>query len=392
MGKFGNIDLGRFDKLWSATDARYLQNFIDNSAMLTNNYTFWRENFSVASGIIEPDENGVMSFTVTNKIIEPDGMAEFKGSSLAKNTGIDFKGSNVYSGSLPVMGKALNPRTVLDREKDAKIIAQFGSDSRLVKDYIESIQTLKNYVDSRISNMAGQIMSTGAIVGKNDSTSGIQLYGFDAQIPTANKVTAGTKVWTATDCDILDQMYTIEEDYRQRTGDLSPHKWQIPLYMWRNSFLKNAKLKASAKDWLVANDRPVASGGTIAESTIISYINGVGLTSPIEIVLEGEVEKGIAYQKNVQGWANNVAVFRPTGFAGQVLKGEILKAKLSASYKSNSMERTVAYLDSGVMALINSIDHSEEFPKWLTDIECCAAPVLTEAPYHVIVDTTTADS
>lgn len=392
MAKFELTDLGLLDKLWNSADKRYLQTFIDNSALLRTNFNFCYQNFGIDSNVVPISADGEMSFTVHTKANEPDGMAEYK-TPLAKNTGIDQKGSAVYSGSLPNFGKALNPMTVLDRESKAKVVAQFGADSPLVLDYVENVQTLKNYVDARYSNMAAQIISTGKIVGKNDSTNGAPMYMLDALIPAENKVKAGAKVWSASDCNILDQMSKIETDYRNRTGDVQPMKWQIPLYMWRNVFLTNSQLKTDIINWRKLNDMTVSSGNTVMEDWVINFINTIGITSPIEVITEGEVEVGVTYRKDVQGWANTIAVFRPVGMAGSVLHGEILKARLSQTYGTSAVQKMVAYLNGGIAAIINSTKYDEDgFPVYHTDIEACGAPVLTETPAHVIVDTATANS
>lgn len=394
MAKFELTDLGMFTKLWSDADMKYLQTFIDNSAMLKTNYNFVYQNFKVSPNIVPIGADGDMSFTVRQKINEPDGMADIKGA-LAKNIAIDQKGSSVYSGTLTNFGRALNPITVLDLEQKEKVMAQFGSDSPLVMDYIENIQILKNYADSRLSNMAGQIMSTGKIKAYNDSTNGIIMYPLDAQIPTANFVTAGTKIWSASDCNILDQMSKIETDYRNITGDSQPMKWQIPLYMWRNTFLTNPKLKEDIIAWRKLNDMTTTDGKTVMEEWVVSFINSIGLTSPIEVITEGGVEVGEApnARKDVKGWANTIAVLRPVGFAGDILHGEILKAKLSSKYASGTVQKMVAYINGGIYALINSIKYDDDgYPVLHTDMEGCAVPVLTETPAHVIVDTATADA
>ena len=394
MAKFELTDLGMFTRLWSDSDMKYLQTFIDNSALLRTNYNFVYQNFKVNPNIVPHGAAGDLSFTVRQKINEPDGMADIK-NALGKNIAIDQKGSQVYSGTLTNFGRALNPITVLDLEQKEKVMAQFGSDSPLVMDYIENIQILKNYADSRLSNMAGQIMSTGKIKAYNDSTNGIIMYPLDAQVPSANKVTAGTKVWSASDCNILDQMSKIETNYRNRTGDLQPMKWQIPLYMWRNVFLTNSKLKEDIIAWRKLNDMTTTDGKTVMEDWVTTFINNIGITSPIEVITEAEVEVGQApnARKDVQGWANTVAVLRPVGFAGDILHGEILKAKLSSKYSNSVVQKMVAYMNGGIYALINSIKYDDDgYPVLHTDMEGCAVPVLTETPAHVIVDTGTADS
>lgn len=386
MAKFGTVNLGSYDDFFLSSDARFLQNYINTENLININYKFVYENFSIDPTPLDTNADGITPFVVKTKIAEPDGMADFK-SPMAKNTGIDQAGSGGYTGSIGNFGKGLNPVTVADREKQLKIIAQFGNESPLVKDYIEQVQTLVNYMDSRLSWMAGKMLTEGKILPDDG------FYAIDAKIPTANKVTAGAKVWTDASADILDYMNKIETDYRERTGDLQPMKWQIPLYMWRNSFLTNTGIKAKINSLRTARELPLSNGGTVLEDWVIQYIQELGLTSPIEIAKEGEVKVGLDTRTDVKGWDNKYAVLRPVGYAGLIMHGEILKAKIFGGYPSKSVQRQIAYLNNGIYALINSsFEDANGMPVYKTDMEAACAPVLTEVPAHVVVDTSTADA
>lgn len=386
MAKFGTINLGSYDDFFLSSDARFLQRYVNTENLINVNYKFAYENFAVDPTILDTNADGVTPFVVTNKVAQADGMADFK-APMAQNTGIDLAGSTAYTGSIGNFGKGLNPVTVADREKQAKIIAQFGSESPLVKDYIEQVQMLQNHLDSTLSWMAGKMLTEGKILADDG------FYSIDAKLPTANKVTAGKKAWTEASADILDYMNKIETNYRERTGDLQPMKWQIPLYMWRNSFLTNAGIKAKINALRTARELPLSNGGTVLEDWVIQYIQELGLTSPIEIVKEGEVKVGLDTRTDVKGWDNKYAVLRPIGYAGLIMHGEILKAKVFSSYQSKSVQRQIAYMNSGIYALINSVfEDANGMPVFKTDMEAACAPVLTEVPAHVVVDTSTADA
>lgn len=71
------------------------------------------------------------------------------------------------------------------------------------------------------------------------------------------------------------------------------------------------------------------------------------------------------------------------------MHGEILKAKVFGSYQSKSVQRQIAYMNSGIYALINFIIFEDANGMFVfkTDMEVICAPVLTEVPAHVVVDT-----
>lgn len=385
MAKYGTINLGSYDDFFLSSDAKYLQKYINTEGLINVNYKFAYENFSIDPDVLATDADGVTAFKVSNKIQEADGMADFK-APMAKNTGIDQNGSAGYTGSIGNIGKGLNPVTITDREKKAKIMEQFGNESPLVLDYVENVQTLTNYLDSRLSWMSGKMLTLGQILSEDG------FYAIDARIPAANKVKAGAKAWTDEDADILAYMNEIETKYRERTNDLQPMKWQIPLYMWRNTFLTNKGIKAKINELRTARELPTASGGMVIEEWVLNYIQELGLTSPIEIVKEGEVKVGLDTRTDVKGWDNKYAVLRPVGYAGRILHGEILKAKVFGSYASKTVQRQIAYMNGGVYALINSVfEDANGMPVFKTDMEAACAPVLTEVPSHVVVDTSEAN-
>ena len=397
--KTDTIKLDAFLEIWNSTDGQYLQKFIDNAKMLKHNYTFGYENFTPRLQVAEVDGDGLATFAVQVETPSPDTMAHYK-AALGRNIGFDYKGLNGYTGSITTMGRALNPITNADVEAWEKIEKQLGGATDIVKNWMPKLQQLINAMDSRLSNQAAQLLTTGVIVGKN-TDSGLELYRQDALVASENKVKGGAKAWTDDNANLLDQMRKIESDYRDRTGDEQPLKWQIPLHMWRNVFMTNPKLKEDIKTYRTMMELPTTSGGTILEEWAVSYINAVGLTSPIEVVKEGEVQqdpinKGFNdTRKDVKGWDNKYAILRPTGYAGEIIKGEILKAKWMTNPKyqgGTNVKNAVAYMQSGLYAVITSTSFDDYgFPTKHTDIEGCFAPALTCAPFLTIVDTSQAD-
>lgn len=392
MAKYENFNLGalkQYDKLWSPNDAKFLQTYIDNSAMLKVKYGFWRKNFEIDREIRTVDSNGVAAFNIQSKKYVADGMAEYK-APLAHSTPFDRYGVAGYSGSFANFGKSAQDITVEDRMRMEKEFEMYRKEDPFLDEYVEDIQRLRNYCDSLLSHNAGELISTGMILGRDDTGLPIMTYQ-DAKVPTENKVKAGTKVWSDPTADILDYMHKIETNYRLRTGDEQPMKWQITLNQWRNNFLTNTVIKEKITDWRKVRELPVSSGGTVLEEWYMEYVNSLGLTSPIEIVTEGEIRDGVDTRTAVQGWSDNVAVLRPRGFAGVIVHADIARAIMSEKYKSNSVKRNVAYIENNLYAIINSVIDVDGWTRLRTEIEGCAAPALTCAPYLIIVDTATAD-
>ncbi len=394
-----NFSLEEFLEIWDSTDGQYLQKFIDNANMLKHNYTFGYENFTPRLTVAEVDGDGVATFQVQVETPNPDTMAHYK-AALGRNIGYDYQGLSGYTGSITTMGRALNPVGIAEMEQWEKIEKQLGGAVAVVANWMPKLQQIVNAMDSRFSNQAAQLLSTGIISGKN-TDNGIELYRQDALVAAENKVKGGAKAWTAADANLLDQMRTIEYNYRLRTDDEQPLKWQIPLAMWRNVFLENAQLKADIIAYRKLKELPTTSGGTVLEDWVVSFINSIGLTSPIEIVKEGEIQQDPVNnsfydtRKDVKGWADSIAILRPVGMAGEIVKGEILKAKWMGNSKyqgGGNVKNAVAYMRNGMYAVITSKVYDDYgFPTLHTDIEGCFAPALTCAPFMTIVDTSQAD-
>lgn len=394
MAKYGMKKLGMYDQLWSDADKTYLQTFIDNSAMLQTKYRFAYRHFEVGDMILPSSSKGEAMFRVLAKVTRPDEMADFR-APLSGTTQMDRSGASEYLGSIPELGKGFF-ETSTERYQKEKIVEELGTnaiETQLVANYIRDLQSLKNTIDSRLSNMGAQLMSTAKIRGFNAENESVIWYKQDVPVPTENFVKAGAKVWTTPDVDLIEQMQIIEQDFRDRTGYEGAMKWNITLNMWRNVFLKNKKLKEDVVNYRTISEKPVSLGGSMAPEWVNEYLTALSLTAPIEIIEEGEVLAGVTVRKSVRGWDDKIAVLRPVGYAGLIQHTTTLDKTFAERFKSPVVDRMVASLgDGGIMTLINyTKDDGNGYPVWGTDLFCPATPSLYEFPYHVIVDTSTAN-
>lgn len=394
MAKYGMKKLGMYDRLWSDSDKKYLQTFIDNSAMLQVKYKFAYKHFEIGDMTLPTGASGESIFRVALEKTRPDEMADFR-SPLSSTTQMDEAGAEEYLASIPELGKGFM-ETASERYQKEQIVDTFGTnaiETRIISKYIEKLQSLKNTIDSRLSNMAAQLLSTGKIRGFNADNESVIWYKQEAPIPKENFVKAGALVWTSPSVDLIEQMQKIEEDFRERTGYEGAMKWNITLNMWRNVFLKNKQLKDDVTNYRTVSEKPVSLGGSMAEEWVNEYLTALNLTSPIEIIEEGEVLAGIKTLKSVRGWNDNIAVLRPVGYAGEIQHTITLDKVFAERFKSTVVEKMVASLGEGdIMTLVNYTKDNAGLPVWGTDLFCAATPSLYEFPYHVIVDTSQADS
>lgn len=388
MAKYGNPKLGLYDQLWSSSDKKYLQSFFDNAALLQVKYKFAYKHFQKASMSIPTGQSGEATFHIVAANTTPDEMADFR-APLSNTSQLDRPGLVDYYGSIPEIGKGFK-ETASERYQKERIVAEFGNDAvetQLIQKYLVDLQTLRNTVDSRLSNMAAQVMTTGKIVGHNADNENLEWYRLNVPVPAENFVNAGAKVWTDATADLLAQMQQIENDFRDRTSYDGAMKWNITINMWRNVFLKNKQLRDAVLNYRTLAEKPVAANASLTEAWLNDYFNAMGVISPIEIIEEGEALAGINTRKSVVGWDDSIAVLRPVGYAGEFMYTGSLDAVFAQKYKSPVVDRLVASLEGGMMTLINTTNDNGGYPEWHTDLFCAAVPTLNEWPYHVVVNT-----
>ena len=61
-------------------------------------------------------------------------------------------------------------------------------------------------------------------------------------------------------------------------------------------------------------------------------------------------------------------------------------------YGNNSITKSFAQMEGGIYTLVNTTVPNGMYKEWHTDLIMSAVPSLNEFPYHIIVDTTSANS
>jgi hypothetical protein len=114
----------------------------------------------------------------------------------------------------------------MSKEELKARLAAMGTDGTLIEGYLRGIADLIKTHNLRASNMGAMTLSRGGEYGNQialtkvgggtgttQGFSGVKTYQ-RPYIPLANYKKAGTKVWTAADCDIPEQMMQIEYDFK----------------------------------------------------------------------------------------------------------------------------------------------------------------------------------
>ena len=403
--------------LFDGTNAGFLQTLIDDKIKIEENTFFWQEHFRVDSTeyvIDMADLKKNPAWTVRQKINRTVPMADAM-APLAETMQLDAEGGEEYTGSIYQYGKGLFETSMSKEELKARLAAM-GTDGTLIEGYLRGVADLIKAHNLRASNMAAMTLSRGGEYGNQialtkvgggtattQGFSGVKTYQ-RAYIPAANFKTAGTKVWTADDCDIPEQMMKIEYDFKQDNllPDETPFEWNIPWDMMVTVLIKNAALIKEVNRYLalgapdkviiVNNGHSTTDVGSITVDQLIAYSRWeLSKISPIRIVREQQQVQGMTTYHTVKGWKDGIAVLRPRGYAGVLVHAQVPDVELMKSGEVNkTIDFSLAQAQS-FLHVINKAVPNGMLKAYHTDVLGRYATVLDESLYHVVVDTTTAD-
>lgn len=399
-------------------NAGFLQTLIDSTIEIEENAFFWQEHFRVEGNEYDIDRNDLKknpAWTVKQGIKRTVPMADAM-APLSETMQLEAEGMEEKTGSIYQYGKGLFETSMSKLELQARL-RELGADENLVVGFVRGVADLVKTHNLRVSHMAAMTLSRGGqygntinvtnVAGGTTTTQGFSgvVANQSAYIPLTNYKKAGTKVWTAADCDIPEQMRKIEDDFKEANyiPDGTPFEWDIPWNIVVNVLLKNAAfikevnryiaLYAPDKVIVVANGGSSTKVDTITYEQLVLYSRSpISKISPIRIVREQQVVQGITTYTTVKGWAPGVAVLRPLGYAGVLVHAKVADVELMKSGEVNKgIDFSLAKVQ-GFLNVINKVTPNGMLKSYHTDVIGRYATVLDESPYHVVVDTTTADS
>ena len=376
-----------YSKLWDSKEGGQLLTFLLNDPeMIRSNHNFWRQKFTVDPNITPAAADGTATFT--SKLRKPESgsllhMRAPMGDTIVR----DKQGIEFYTG---IIGDFISDgfrEQAMEREnKEQQFIENFGNDAMIIAQFANEVQALVDSADQTLSNMGAQLISKGHIYYNYGQgiTGGI----YKAEIPADNFITAGDKAWTDPECKLLDQMREIENKFKDAWGLDIPMQWEVPYDMWHNVILKNKQVRTWVLENRKVNNQVVVDDMIVTEAMVKEYIGTFEGVSPILVVEEKQKNEGVT----VHGWKQNVAVLRPRGYAGVIRHTTILDQKMYEKYGSNLISRVFAKTLDGLCTVENITINNGSMREWQTHLMMSATPSLDEFIWHVIVDTTTADT
>ena len=375
-----------YNKIWDSTEGSQIVTKILNSPDLINaNHMFWTEKFRVDPNITPTNQEGEAVFISRMREIESGVLMDMR-APLGDSVPEDKKGIAYYSGVIPEFISKGTVEKATERDYKEKLFEQFG-DVALVAAYATDV--LQSKIDSAnqtLSNMSAQLLSTSKIIYK--SGVGIQGNVLKAEVPAANFLKAGAKVWTDTTARLLDQIVEIVEDIKDKTGIAN---WQLEVTkdQFKNCFLKNAQVIEWVRYMNIINNQPLPERLVLSRDMAMSALASFEGLPPIVIIEEKQKD---ADSTIVHGWKAGVAVLRPAGIAGYMRRTTIKDTELFTKYGNSVNSYSFTPALNGLATVRNSVIVNGNFKEWHTDVVLAGVPSLDQFLYHYIIDTTTANS
>lgn len=383
-----------YNKMWDSVEGRQILSYaITEIAEQEIAPAYFPTAFTVSNNVIPTDASGKASFTVKASYPEHSTMMDLRAPLGEGRLGEEGQEAS-YSGAIPDFIAPTYKETAPERKYRRELYEQLGDDAPLLKGFATNILAPRikaGYM--ALDYMALRAETTGKVV--YDKGVGNRLAVYKADIPAANFHKAGKKAWTDPDCKLLTQMVQIEQEYVDLWGVDFSRQWKVTKDMFKNVIMKNAEVIETLKaNWLL--DKGIAteaaknvSDFVVTEANFNKYVAAAipGL-SPIRIVSAKQMDNG----KVVDPWESGVAILCPAGFAGEILRTNILDVEMYNNEMTNNLVNVASSTTAnGLMTVINYVLPNGMFKEWATKVVMSACPVITDFLYRVLVDTTTAE-
>ena len=402
------------------TNVGFLQTLIDNTLEIEANAFFWQEHFAVEGNEYKIDLQDTKknpAWTVRQKVNRVVPMADAM-APLSETAQLDTEGWEEKTGSIYQYGKGLFDTSMSKMELQARLRELNIQDQNLITGFVKGVADLVKTHNFRASYMAAQTLSyggaysnTNTIAFKGTTGSITSTKGFSgvstmqqSYIPIENFKKAGTKVWSANDCDIPSQMQKIEHDFKvaKNLPDDFAMEWDIPYSIITSILINNSYFKAEVNRWirLYAPDKVivVTSGASGIDTNVITWEQLVAYSrstiskiAPIRVVKQQSKVQDFTTVTDVSGWKSNTVVLRPLGMAGVLVHAETADVALMRSGEVNSNIQFSLAKIQNFLYVINKITPNGMLKSYHTDVIGRYATVLNESLYHVVVDIATAD-
>ena len=383
-----DISNSQYVKIWDSNEGRAIVDaIIANPDLIRANHMFWAEKFRIDPQITPTNQEGAAVFISKMRELQNGELMSVR-APLGDSIPEDRKGVKYYSGVIPELISRGTVETAVERDYKRQLFDQFG-DAALIAAYATDVlQSKLDGANQTLSHFAAQLLSTGKIVYRQGFSTEANI--IKAEIPAENFITAGEKVWTDNSAKLLDQIREMYMNAKERFGLDLTMQLEIPRALFNAAFLKNAQVIEWVKYVNLINNTPLPETAVMTDDMVMNAVVKFEGLPKIVIIEEKQQD---ALNGTVHGWADDVAVMRPVGYAGYIRHTNVADTRLlTPEYTNPANVYSFASALNGLAVVRNSTIVNGNFKEWHTDLVLAAVPSLDEFLYHIIINTAEADA
>lgn len=357
--------------------------------LIKANYQFWKIYFPADPTPLPTDKSGYAAVRIEAREPEQATMADWRAPLGNSRLGEEGAAVSYNAGIIDLIAKGWQEQA-MEREYKEKLFQELGSEAPILLGYATDVlQPRIDGINMSLSNMAAQALSTSQVI----YTGGKGITGpvYKAPTPPENFTKMFHKVITDPQCDILAELAEMETFYKEDVWGRENliGEWLVPEAMFKNVWLKNAKVIEWIKfQWLADKGQLVDQVDSVPSSIVTSetfnnYIVKYPGLSPIRVVNVKQMNDGTV----VSGWSPNIITFKARGFAGKTYRADILDRTLAEKYGNGIIQKVFGTTMDGLITVENTTGVNGQYKYWATDVKCTATPILDTFLYIAHVDT-----
>lgn len=405
--KFPDFSESSFFNIWSEDGRTVVTEILNNPGLIDlNNYSAWRQDFSIDPEITKHDSNGFAIVNALMREVETGVMSDMRaplGDSLPVEQG-NAKGYTVPIAHFTTRHFHETKATMMDKKERYEALRDaYGEyDAQLLASYAERVQVFIDGMNMTLTNMGEQLMTNGYLY--YDKGAGIHAGIHQAPIPTNNFLKAcmykmsGTSevqtTWADTDALFIDSINRLVDMINEKLG--MTLNWQLDVTKdeWDNYIMKNKQVLATMymranPNILSADQMNFASAGYAFDDAQVMAMLDSRLRRCTIFVHDSAQHD--AFEGVVRGWKSNVATLRPLGRAGMMRHTDILDAEwFDDRYSNPAIKDFYVPALGGLGYLNNTIWPNGRDLEYRTRYIYSTTPSLDEFLYHFILTTNSA--
>lgn len=405
--KFPDFSESSFFNIWSEDGRTVVTEILNNPDLIDlNNYSAWRQDFSIDPEITKHDSNGFAIVNALMREVETGVMSDMRaplGDSLPVEQG-NAKGYTVPIAHFTTRHFHETKATMMDKKERYEALRDaYGEyDAQLLASYAERVQVFIDGMNMTLTNMGEQLMTNGYLY--YDKGAGIHAGIHQAPIPTNNFLKAcmykmsGTSevqtTWADTDALFIDSINRLVDMINEKLG--MTLNWQLDVTKdeWDNYIMKNKQVLATMymranPNILSADQMNFASAGYAFDDAQVMAMLDSRLRRCTIFVHDSAQHD--AFEGVVRGWKSNVATLRPLGRAGMMRHTDILDAEwFDDRYSNPAIKDFYVPALGGLGYLNNTIWPNGRDLEYRTRYIYSTTPSLDEFLYHFILTTNSA--